>query len=164
MTTSTRTHLTIRLTGRPPVTIEMEAWPIIALATAARGPASTLIALAIHRSDGQIALRSFCRTRASIHVRQHQDGRAIVYGSYTYESFWKGESSFSAHHGQMVPPNWDLIPAIEAVAQQLEDARQANGAADHFMGDDNDGLFPSLAAQCITDRIKTKKQVAARKP
>ena len=65
--------LTITLTSAPPVTIKKDDWPIIARAK---------------WHDGQVECQAN-RTRTLI-VRQHEDGRAIVYGVYSTQ--WQGES------------------------------------------------------------------------
>jgi hypothetical protein len=83
--TSTDKARTITLTGRPPVRILESAWPVIAVAEgdtyAGADPALRHQA----RDQGDVDVWS-------IRVRQHADGRAIVYGRYR-------EGRASAHMG-----------------------------------------------------------------
>ena len=58
--------LTITLTGRAPVTVDKEQWPVIASAK---------------DWDNQYEFQA--NRRWKLTVRQHEDGRAIVYGVYT---------------------------------------------------------------------------------
>lgn len=66
-------RLTITLTGRPPVSIDRDLWPVLCSA---------------HRHDGR-EYESQANRHFRLTVRQHQDGRAVVYGSY--QSNWQDE-------------------------------------------------------------------------
>jgi len=65
-------YLTITLTGARPVKILKADWPVIAEATE-------------RRWEGQYEFQSFTKSKMSLRVRQHADGRAIVYGAYDHE-------------------------------------------------------------------------------
>jgi hypothetical protein len=103
--------LTITLTGRTPVTITKEKWPVIASA---------------HTWDGQYDFQSFRHWH--LKVRQHKDGRAIVYGVHT--SAHQGESD--RRGGEMLDTGANIPDAIQRVAESLE-------------------FSPLMAEQCIAD-------------
>ncbi len=93
--TKTRTYRTITLTGRAPVRIAEDQWPIIASAK---------------RFDGQVE----CQANRTWHltVRQHADGRAIVYG--VYDSCYPGEG---ARAGQIIANSVKIPTVIYEVAE-----------------------------------------------
>lgn len=62
---------TITLTDRPPVRIGTAHWPIIASASGDDGPTD-------HNKHEQSIAHGECR-RWILHVRQHADGRTLVY-------------------------------------------------------------------------------------
>jgi len=82
---------TITLTDRPPVTILEADWPVIASA---------------RDHDGQIECQA--NRRWGITVRQHEDGRFIVYA--TYSSQYQGEHGYRG--GELVAPPGDDLPAV----------------------------------------------------
>lgn len=90
--------LTITLTGRAPVRIRRADWPVIASA-------------AYH--DG--ADDSEANRRWRLTVRQHADGRVVVYG--VYASSWQGERD--CRGGELVAPGEDIAEAIYRVADHL---------------------------------------------
>ena len=92
-------HLTITLTGRAPVRIRKADWPIVAKAA---------------HWDGEIEAQA--NRHAQLIVRQHADGRAVVYGIYT--TLWQGERD--RRGGQLLQAGADLVSAIYAVAQAME--------------------------------------------
>lgn len=103
----TDNRLTISLTGRPPVSITKSAWPV-------------LVRVAHDRDEcGNELSRRYCLT-----VRQHADGRALVYGSY--ESSWQGERGYRA--GELHPAGADLAAAIGSVGEEI-------GAPGHVITD-----------------------------
>lgn len=79
---------TITLTDRAPVTIREAAWPIIASAQSFR--------------------------RYSIRVRQHDDGRAIVYA--IYDTNYKYESG--TREGELLNAGDDIPAAIRRVGER----------------------------------------------
>ena len=123
MTTESSAKLrTITLTNRPPVRIAETAWPIIASA---------------RRHDGQVE----CQANHVWHltVRQHADGRTIVYGSEDrgnggmhqgYEAAYAGEllESSSAYEDRCPgdhPRAWRkrTQDIVEAICRVGKDAR-----------------------------------------
>lgn len=104
--------LTITLTGRAPVTVNKEDWPVIATAK---------------WHDGrEIECQSNRRRRVT--VRQHEDGRAIVYG--VFDSNWQGEND--VRRGELLGKDADIPAAIHRVTEAI------GGDAD-------------LAEECIAD-------------
>ena len=103
MSTTPKTR-TITLTGRPPVKIREDQWPIVAQGAYSNArPQSTRTV--------EIWLR----------VRRHTDGRAIVYAGYTYESLWQGEEQLRVRVGDLIGPGDDLVRAIQRVGGELAD-------------------------------------------
>lgn len=99
-TTDTKKR-TITLTDRSPVTIREDLWPIVAVAkdnsnTCHQTP----------RPDYEV-------DTWSIRVRQHADGRAIVYAVLNGSTAWTGTESRSG--GELLAPGSDLAAAIARV-------------------------------------------------
>ena len=89
---------TITLTGRPPVRINPEMWPIVAKDT---------------DYDGEYEAQANRIDR--LYVRQHADGRAIVYG--VHDTRWAGERD--ARAGELLPPAHDIYAALLRVAESI---------------------------------------------
>mgnify|MGYP000112006900 FL=1 len=91
-------QLTITLTGRRPVRIKKAEWPIIAAAD---------------WHDGEVRWQADRVWRLT--VRQHADGRAIVYGVH--------ETAVQTEHdrrgGELLPPGADIPAAVYRVAENL---------------------------------------------
>lgn len=102
---------TIPLTDRPPVRIREDLWPTIAVA-----------------KDYDSEFECQANRTWALRVRQHQDGRAVVYGSY--ETRWRGERDITA--GELLTAGDDIPAAILRTAQAI-------GASDR------------LAQECIAD-------------
>ena len=91
-------RITITLTGRPPVTIDPDAWPVLATGL---------------DYEGQ---READATRwDKLVVRQHADGRCLVIGFH--RTRWQGEREHDA--GELVAPAGDLIEAQRRVAAAI---------------------------------------------
>lgn len=102
----TDTANTITLTGRRPVRIAEDSWPVIAAGN--------------HDSwDNQYRSQANRETTVRMRVRQHSDGRSIVYGTYLYQSAWLGEANVSAKAGELLEPGADICAAIDRVASEL---------------------------------------------
>jgi hypothetical protein len=82
-------YLTITMTGRRPVWIKLDNWPILT------------------SGQGKTTGREY-----RITVRQHADGRTIVYG--VYNTRWQGERDIRA--GVILAAGDDIIAAIDEVA------------------------------------------------
>lgn len=105
MTTTTSKRRTITLTGRSPVTIREDLWPVIAEAhgDSDRSPGRTL-------PDYEI-------DSWSIRVRQHADGRAIVYAVLSGSPAWTGTESRAG--GELLPAGSDLAAALARVGEDV---------------------------------------------
>lgn len=115
-TTTTTKQRTITLTDRPPVTIREDAWPVIATAK---------------WWDNTYECQA--NRTASIRVRQHADGRRIVYG--VADSQWQGERGAKA--GILIRIEDDLLDNGETV-------RAIRFVAD-LIG------YPELATKCVAN-------------
>ena len=107
-TTKPKTRV-ISITGRPPVRIREDDWPIIA-----KGKWD--------RHDGKTYSQANRTWSIGIRVRQHKhDGRAIVYGVYDYDSNFEKEPGELHRVGLLLDPGSNIATAIERVCQQLID-------------------------------------------
>jgi hypothetical protein len=112
---STPKQRTITLTGRPPVKIREDQWPVIARAD--------------WHDGGEHPSRA--NRSAFLRVRQHADGRALVYGGTSTN--WQGERDLKA--GALLTPSADIPAAIRRVAESLG----------------HDGQHSALVQDCIAD-------------
>lgn len=116
----------IRLTGRPPVRIDSDAWPVIAKAT-------------YSDHDGKIACQANRSWRGHITVRQSAvdlpgEARAIVYGEFSYSTNWQDERDSSSYAGELVSGGDDIPEAILRVQSKIDvDGRTA--LAEECIGD-----------------------------
>ena len=108
--TNEKKTLTITLTARAPVTIVKDDWPIIARAS---------------DHDGQVESQADRTWRLA--VRQHDDGRAVVYG--VHDTNWQSERC--RRGGEMLAAGEDIPAAIARVAATV-------GAEE-------------IAAECVSD-------------
>lgn len=127
MSEETKTR-TITLTNRQPVKINEAEWPVIAVGSDR------------WHDGGQIESQANRRKKCSIRVRQHADGRAIVYGTYEYESAWQGERDVTERAGVLLEDaDADLADAINGVMDTLAE-----------LSDDED-FVGRVARECIAD-------------
>ena len=112
-----------------------DQWPIVAEASD-------------HLYDGQYDFQSFRHTRAALRVRQHSDGRAVVYGTYSYDSSYQGARAADARRGRLLAAGEDIPGAIQTVAEEMDAARGNAGVTDHFT---EPHPFARLATECVAD-------------
>ena len=129
-TNSTRT---ITLTGRRPVKIQEEDWP-----TVARGSDKDW--------DNTYEFQANRTWKASVRVRQHEDGRAIVYGFYDYSTCWEGESCFLVKAGILLDPGADVADGIQEVGSQLEEMVQ-----DSFYSAKAGAMIREAVRECVAN-------------
>ena len=106
METNAPKKRTITLSGRPPVKIVEEDWPEIAVGSRKDW-------------DGQYDFQANRTWKDFIRVRQHEDGRAIVYGVSDYDTLFQGEKGYCYKAGKLLTPGEDIPSAIYTVANHL---------------------------------------------
>lgn len=131
MATNDNEKLTITLTGRPPVRITKDDWPIIASASD-------------KAHDNEYEFQANRKAEWKLIVRQHADGRTIVYGIYTYSTSYRGSHSAELRGGELLAADTDIPAAIAQVASALE-VRMPEGVRW------GPGVFPRLAHECTAD-------------
>lgn len=142
--TTTATKRTITLSGRPPVRIIEQDWPILAQASG-------------EWYEGQVRSQSFRAKERTLKVRQHADGRAIVYGVYQYSTAWQSESSRRETAGYLLtaPDTAEIIERIKRVAQEIgdnldyADDETPEEYTDYSAGER--GEWQRLGRECIAD-------------
>ena len=97
---------TITLTNRRPVKIVEEEWPIVAKATGDSYASCDYSRYQQARSQGEL-------DEFYLRVRQHADGRAIVYGLLAGAKAWTGTDSWKG--GELVAAGGDIAGAIRSV-------------------------------------------------
>jgi hypothetical protein len=110
-TTTPKKARTITLSGMRPVTIREDQWPIIAESNWSE-------------HDGKVEVQANRRARATIKVRQHEDGRALVYGVYGYRSLWPDESDVEVRAGYLLNSDattWDFTAVIQKIRETRSD-------------------------------------------
>jgi hypothetical protein len=123
-TTETKTRI-ISLTGRPPVKIREDEWPEIASGHAA-----------VAMRNGT-PLPDYERATWTLRVRQHADGRAIVYGvAEAPGDGWPTHGAFDWRGGELLDAGADIVATIKRVGHDLVEL----GGAD-----------PAVVRECIAD-------------
>ena len=115
---------TITLTGRPPVRINEADWLEVA-----RGEYDW--------HDGQIRSQANRTLRMLLIVRQHEDGRVIVYGVHDYTTDWQDEPSVTYRGGVLLD------------ADAVNDYADSVGA-----GDADDRTWCRAATRLVVDTIR----------
>lgn len=123
---------TITLSNRPPVRIDEDNWPLIASASD-------------DEHDGQVECQANRISEWSIRVRQHEDGRAIVYATYSYSTNWQHERGYQVRHGDLLAADATtetIVAAIQSVCERMGEA-ECDG--------DDASRWSQLADDCIAD-------------
>lgn len=105
-------RVTVVLTDRPPVKVAENAWPILSESTASW-------------HDGDAACTANRKSAWSLAVRQHADGRALVYGSYEHTTWHESERDYHVRRGVLLPPGTgaiEIVQAIRSVASAIAEA------------------------------------------
>ena len=114
-TTAMSKTRTITLTGRRPVTINEDDWPVIAKAEGDDYQGNDYARHNQASTQGEL-------DEYSLRVRQHADGRAIVYGTYT--EGWHSSHEGLTHAGLLLTPDETIEYAIESVGVTLNVPKQ----------------------------------------
>lgn len=121
------TDRTITLTGRPPVAIAEGDWPLVANAR-----------------DCQRDTEQYCDansvSRWFIGVRQHRDGRTLVYATYKFTCNFGDDVNI--RRGVLLNAGSDPIKAVETVCAQMRSAA-------HYGNDAS--RWDELEHECIAD-------------
>jgi hypothetical protein len=131
ITTTDRTYRTITLTGRPPVRIVDADWPLLAEAS-------------YHDWNGQYDFQSPRHWRGWIMVRQHADGRALVYAACTYQTQYQGENGYAQRGGELLPTGATQEAIIAAIYRVHVGITIADATA-------HGTHWQRLADECIAD-------------
>lgn len=107
---------TITLTDRAPVRITEGDWPSIACGS-------------YEDFDNEYRFQANRTTDISIRVRQHADGRAIVYAVYDYSTAFQHEHGATHRTGVLLESGADLVAAIREVGEQLYERAESNQSA-----------------------------------
>ena len=127
---------TITLTGRPPVQIEEANWPLIANAKA-------------KNFEGQFESQSNRTSTWFVGVRQHEDGRTIVYATYEYDTRWQGARSLEAKRGVLLPIGNPMDDSTDDIVRAIQEVCRDISGAEH-QGSDSD-RWSELTHECIAD-------------
>jgi hypothetical protein len=134
-------HLTITLTGRNPVKIKKDDWPIIADAED-------------YWYDGQVEFQANRRKKCKLVVRQHADGRTLVYGIYTYQTNFQSERGYDVRGGELLTVDGvssENVGDCKVIAGAIQ--RVGQWMIEHLPSDrqDDDEAFDRVIHDCIAD-------------
>lgn len=125
--------LKIIMTGRAPVEIDEDRWPLIA------GESD-------YCHDGQVRSQATRESQWAVGVRRHADGRVLVFATYEHDTQYRGERRFSAARGNLLTPqpgaDIDLARAIQSICMDISSAEHK---------DDDANRWPTLANDCIAN-------------
>ena len=131
--TTTPKKRTITLTGRPPVSIHEDDWPILAEAS-------------YHDWDNQYEFQANQHWRGSLIVRHHNDdgrNRAIVYAVCSYTTQYQGDRGYVQKAGELLPADATMEQIVAAI-------RRVHASIDIVDVDHRD-MWRLLADECIAD-------------
>lgn len=133
--------LTITLTDARPVTITKDLWPIIAESS-------------WKDWDNTYESQANRTWSAWLKVRQHADGRTIVYGGYSHTTQFQNESGESYRDGERVDPSAEDYPESERAANYWlgeEIIGAIKRVGETLQGRSGSEHFADLIAECIAD-------------
>ena len=125
---------TITLTGRAPVRIREDEWPVIASGS-------------YKDWDNQYEFQANRVWKVSIRVRQHPDGRAIVYGVYDYDTAFQGERGFRARAGVLLDGASVSARIPDAVSEVASTLNAAAYDAGHYFR----AYISAVERECVAD-------------
>lgn len=109
---------TIKMTDHPPIVIKEDDWPIIAQTR-------------LFDHDGEVECQANRKSHWRLTVRQHKDGRVIVYAMYHYSTAFRNERDHACYAGiaeERSDPE-HIVSAIKRVAELMaEQLHQGNDA------------------------------------
>lgn len=123
---------TITMTGKPPVRINEDNWPLIA-------------SFSDKEWDNQYECQANQISKWFVGVRQHEDGRSIVYATYSFSTNWAGRRDYSAGRGVIL----DATSTDEDVCQAITEVCADIAECEHHGSDAE--RWNTLRDACITD-------------
>ena len=133
MTSTERKQRTITLTDSRPVTIYEDEWPVIASSDWGD-------------HDNQYEFQANRKASATLKVRQHADGRSIVYGIYRYQTQFQDDSDVRVGAGRLVPVADGDGAIITAIRDAMEHLSSYDSLPEGWQPD-----WRLLADECIAD-------------
>lgn len=133
MTSTERKQRTITLTGRPPVAIDEDDWPVIA-------------GSGWDDCDSEYEFQANRRADVTLRVRQHEDGRTIVYGTYRYRTNFQNEDDVRAAAGYRLQDG-DTDRIVTAIRETTDYLSSYDSLPDVVWQPD----WKMLADDCIAD-------------
>lgn len=131
MASEQKNMVLIPLTDRRPVAVSNDEWPVIAAAGDCRW-------------DNRYKSQANRIWNYDLRVRQHADGRAIVYGQYDYSSTVENDRGVQITGGELVKTGGDIVAAVMRVGRSLMD-EVPSGDRHH----DGSEIFQALVRECI---------------
>ena len=117
---------TVTLTDRRPVTIIEGDWPVVAKATGDSYGSNDYARYEQARSQGEL-------DEWAIRVRQHEDGRAIVYAVFDAATAWT--NSEDRRGGELLGPEVDDRGLVDASCRVGADVRIPDGTIRECVAD-----------------------------
>ena len=127
-------HVTVTLTGRPPVRIDKNQWGVVARASD-------------EDYDNQYRFQANRTSDYWIVVRE-RDGKYLVYAGYTYATQFQGESNRSERAGELLEPGASMADVVSAIQRVAKTMQAQVGAEDEPAVADT---FARLGRECIAD-------------
>ena len=132
---SEQKRMTIILTGRRPVTIDPNEWPYVALAEN-------------RDHDSEVPCQANRTWRCGLIVRQHADGRMIVYGGIHYDSNFAHDRDYDWNGGELL--------SLEGATDVPSAIRRVHLSARLDCEDDEtreklSRMWAPMARECIAD-------------
>lgn len=124
---------TITLTNRPPVKIREDAWPVIANASD-------------KDYDNQYEFQANRTWKWFINVRQHEDGRTLVYAGFAYTTAFQSERGYRIRHGKLLTEETSQQAIVDAIVDVCDDMATAQHDSD-----ESAARWRELARDCIAD-------------
>jgi hypothetical protein len=124
---------TITLTGSRPVSIDEDDWPVIASS-------------GWDDCDSQYEFQANRKAEATLKVRQHADGRSIVYGTYRYTTQFQDEDDVRAAAGTVLDEGSDDSNIITAIGDTTDRLSSYESLPENWQPD-----WRLLADECIAD-------------